>query len=192
MESFFYWIQSVLTAHTFLSPLVYLMSHVLLAVFLIPCSPMTLIAGALWGKWLGLMLSIVSAFLSSCTTFWLSRRFLREKIHGFLSKRYAKTDWFLHQTKKHGWKFVATVQLNPAAPASALGYLFGLTGIEFSVYALFAFVFMLPLQFILVLCGDAFFAVFIRNESWVLMGLLTVLMLVYLGYRFFWKNRALS
>jgi len=178
----FHAVQLFLAHHVLLAPFVYVISHILFAVCLIPCSPMAVIAGALWGKWLGLGLSIASAFLSSCTTFGLSRYFLRNKIYTFMVKRYTKTDWFLAQTKKHGWKFVATVQLNPAAPGSSLGYLFGLTGIAFSVYAFFLILFMLPLQFILVMCGDVFPALLTGKTVWVLTTVFLIAML-YLVYR---------
>lgn len=151
----FHWLQTFLAHHAIIAPIIFAVTHIFFAVFLIPCSPMPIIAGALWGKWLGLIISTVSAVLSSCTTFWLSRRFFKKRIYAFLSKRYAKTDWFLEQTKKHSWKFIASIQTNPAAPASTFGYLFGLSSIDFPVYAFFSFVFNLPLQIILVMFGDS-------------------------------------
>ena len=170
-----------LAQHPVCAPIIYIISHIIFAICLIPCSPMAVIAGVLWGKWLGLGISIGSAFLSSCTTFGLSRFFLKDRIHTFMLKRYAKTDWFLAQTKKHGWKFVATVQLNPAAPGSSLGYLFGLTGIEFSVYAFFLLLFMLPLQLLLVVCGDSFIEVLQGQLSWIFLIAMGIL-LGYLGF----------
>lgn len=164
-------IQSFLLHHAIISPIVYALLHVLFAICCIPCSPMAVIAGALWGKWLGLGVSISSAILSSCATFGLSRLLMKEKIYNYLIKRYAKTDWFLAQTKKHGWKFVATVQLNPAAPGSTLGYLFGLTDIKFSIYALFSILFMLPLQLILVLCGSSFSSLLSKSVPWFFLGI---------------------
>ncbi|MDP3705857.1 MAG: VTT domain-containing protein [Legionellaceae bacterium] len=181
LSAIFHTIQVFMTHHMVLSPLIYVLSHILFAICLVPCSPMAVIAGVLWGKWLGLGISITAAFLSSCTTFGLSRLLLRKKIHAFMSKRYAKTDWFLAQTKQHGWKFVATVQLNPAAPGSSLGYLFGLTGIEFSVYAFFLVLFMLPLQIILVICGDSFPELLSGNAPWIFAAVM-VLAVVYLLY----------
>lgn len=174
-------IHHFLSLHPVFAPVIYVLSHVVFAICLIPCSPMALIAGVLWGKWLGLGISICSAFLSSCTTFALARFFLKEKIRAFMSKRYRKTDWFLAQTQKHGWKFVAAVQLNPAAPGSSLGYLFGLTGVEFSVYAFFLLLFMLPLQLLLVFCGDSFIEVIQGQLSWIFIIALGIL-LGYFGF----------
>lgn len=181
----FNWTQSLLLQHALLSPIFYVLFHIVFAICLIPCSPMALIAGAIWGKWLGLGLSILAAFLSSCTTFCLSRRLLKKKIYALLSKRYSKTDWFLQQTKQHGWKFVASVQLNPAAPASTLGYLFGLTGIELSRYALLTLLFMMPLQVILVIVGDSFSKALLGQLSWIILGGLMVLISAIAVYKIF-------
>lgn len=174
-------LQSYLAVHTLLAPFVFAFFHIVFAVCIIPCSPMALIAGALWGKWLGLGISIASAFLASCTTFALARLLFRKKIYSFLVKKYAKTDWFLEQTKKHGWKFVAFTQLNPAAPGSTLGYIFGLTEISFSVYAIFLLVFMLPLQVILVLCGDSMPTLLTGKMPWLLL-LVMLLVILYFVY----------
>ena len=188
LANMFHWTHSFLVHHELLSPVAFVISHILFAIVLIPCSPMAVIAGAIWGKWLGLLISVCAAFLSSCSTFWLSRRFLKGKIYQFLKKRYPKTDWFLEQTKKHGWKFVATVQLNPAAPASTLGYLFGLTGIEFSVYAFFLILFMMPLQILLVICGDSFPKLMTGSVPWILAGVPLIILVAYLTYGLFFRK----
>jgi uncharacterized membrane protein YdjX (TVP38/TMEM64 family) len=175
------WMQVFLAHHSILAPILYTVFHVIFAVCIIPCSPMAVIAGVLWGKWLGLAISIFAACLSSFVTFWLARIFFRKRLYDFFSKRYKKTDWFLEQTRKNGWKFVATVQLNPAAPGSTLGYIFGLTEISFSVYAFFLLLFMLPLQIILVMCGDSLLWLLSGKAPWILLAIM-LLAIVYLLY----------
>ena len=186
---FFEALEHYLVLHPILAPIVYAGVHILCAVFFIPCSPMAIIAGILWGNTLGLLISVVSAFLASSTTFWLARRFIKNRLYAILSKRYAKTDWFLEQTRKHGWKFVATVQLNPAAPASTLGYLFGLTAIDFWVYAGFAMLFMLPLQFIFVFGGSYLPTLITQHTSWLFIGI-SLAITIYLLYNFLSKKNS--
>lgn len=181
LANIFEWMQVYLSQHAILAPFLYTVFHIIFAVCIIPCSPMAIIAGVLWGKWLGLAISICAAFLSSCTTFWLARRFFHNRVYKFLVSKFPKTDWFLEQTRKSGWKFVASVQLNPAAPGSTLGYLFGLTKISFTVYAFFLLIFMLPLQIILVLCGDSMPELLSGKVSWVLL-LVMCLAIAYLLY----------
>lgn len=184
---FFEGLEHYLALHPILAPVLFAVTHILCAVFFIPCSPMAIIAGVLWGQWLGLGISILSAFFASSTTFWLARRFFRDKLYRMLSKKYPKTDWFLEQTRQQGWRFVATVQLNPAAPSSTLGYLFGLTGIEFYVYAFFAILFMLPLQFIFVIGGHYFPSLATQHTAWFLIGI-TLAITIYLLYNLLFKK----
>src|SRR3990167_8045737 len=96
---FFYWLHTYLAARPVLSPILFTIFHMACAICIIPCSPMPVIAGLLWGKWLGLGISIFAAFVSACTTFWLARIFFRKTIYAFLAKRFKKTDWFLEQTE---------------------------------------------------------------------------------------------
>lgn len=192
MTGVYQWIQQYLVLHPLFSPLLFIFFHILFAACLIPCSPMAVIAGLLWGNWMGLAISTLAAFVSSCCTFGLSRIFLKNKIYRFFSKRYPRTDWFLESTKKHGWKFVASVQLNPVAPGSALGYLFGLTNIEFSVYARYLILFMLPLQLLLVAAGGSLSQVLNSGEiSWLYLELIIFIFAVYLVYRIY-KNKSIG
>lgn len=185
----FQWVHYFLMQYPMLSPVLYILLHILFAVCIIPCSPMAVIAGALWGQWLGLSLSILSAFFSSCVTFGLARFLFKDKVYRFLKKRYAKTDWFLEQTQKQGWKFVASVQLNPAAPGSTLGYLFGLTHIEFLVYAKYVLLFMIPLQVLLVFVGDTFTKVYFGRWPWIGIGILFIFLMIYVVMRVFMRRR---
>ena len=178
-----------LVQHPLEAPLFFILMHLVFAVCLLPCSPMALIAGALWGTWTGLLISVAAAFLSSCMTFGLSRFFLKERIVRFLSKRYPHTDWFFEQTKKHGWKFVAFIYLNPTAPASTSGYLFGLTKIDFNVYALLILVFMLPLQILLVVFGSAFTTSLLRWNLGMILVCLVSLTGVYMLCNYIIKRK---
>ena len=193
MAGIFEWIQHYLALHPFTSPVIYVLLHILFATCLIPCSPMTVIAGLLWGKWLGLIISVLGAFLSSCFTFGLSRVFFKNRVYQFLSKRYPQTDWFLEKTKVHGWKFVASAQLNPVVPGSVLGYLFGLTKIEFTLYAVYVILFMLPLQLLLVITGDSIPKIVDSNgSSWFVVEAVVILFLVLFVYKKMKKTKKRS
>ena len=172
-------IQEYLEYYPIIAPFLYILIHIFLAIFFIPCSPMTLIAGILWGKWLGLILSMAGAYLSTNITFWLARRFIRRKIYRLLRRRYPKIKWFLNKSQQHGWKFVAGVQLTPAAPASTLGYLFGLTRISYKAYAILTLIFMLPLQIAVVWLGDSVSVIISTRRYEVFFGSLLLFIATY-------------
>lgn len=166
VENFLGWIHPILSIHPVAAPIIFIGVHILLAVFFLPCSPMTLMAGALWGGIYGLAVSIFAAMLSSAITFLLSRSFLHGKIERFLMHRYPKVDELLAQATVHDWKLIAVSQLNPLIPASTMGYAFGLSRITFARYLLFSGIFMLPLQALFVMTGHSVTSLFTSDGQW--------------------------
>jgi uncharacterized membrane protein YdjX (TVP38/TMEM64 family) len=166
MEHFLGWISLILLKYPLAAPLVFIGVHTLMAAFCLPCSPMTLMAGALWGGVYGLVISMVAAIVSSATTFLLSRSILHGKIENFLVHRFPKVTELLGQAAPHDLKIIAVSQLNPLVPASTLGYVFGLSSITLKRYILFSTIFMLPLQILFVLTGHSVIVLFVSGRHW--------------------------
>lgn len=166
MQYFLGWIQPVVTNYPLGAPVVFVVVHILMAVFFVPCSPMTLMAGALWGEIYGIVISMVAAIASSATTFLLSRSFLRGRIEFFLVRRYPKVAELLAQAADHDWKIIAVSQMNPLIPASTLGYVFGLSNVAIKRYLVFSMIFMLPLQVLFVMTGHSVVGLFLANGKW--------------------------
>ena len=148
-------IRPFLEEHNQAAPAIFIFLHIVMAVFVLPCSIMTLLAGALWGGVFGLAISMLAALLSSVATFVLARSFLREPIRNFLFSRYFTISQFLERVELHDWKVIALSNLNPLIPASTLGYAFGLSKISLRRYVKFSAIFMLPLQIIFVFTGKS-------------------------------------
>lgn len=180
VEHFLVWIQPILFNHPLAAPIVFIGVHTLMAVLFLPCSPMTLMAGALWGGVYGLAISMVAAMVSSATTFLLSRSFLRGKIESFLVHRYPKVAELLVQTAAHDWKIIAVSQLNPLMPSSTMGYAFGLSRVTFTRYLLFSGIFMLPLQALFVMTGHSVTSLFAADGNWELALALIFLVTIFL------------
>lgn len=166
LEHFLGWLHPFLSDYPLAAPLVFIGVHTLMAVFFLPCSPMTLLAGALWGGVYGLAISMFAAIASSATTFFLSRSFLHSKIEGFLAHRYPKVAELLVQASVHDWKIIAVSQMNPLIPASSMGYVLGLSHITFRRYLLFSVVFMFPLQVLFVMTGHSAVSLLMSDGQW--------------------------
>lgn len=167
-ENFLGWIHPILSSHPLAAPIVFIGVHTLMAILFLPCSPMTLMAGALWGGAYGLVISAVAAIASSAATFLLSRSFLHARIESFLMNRYPKVSGLLAQAAVYDWKLIAVSQLNPLIPASTMGYAFGLSRITLARYLLFSGIFMLPLQILFVMTGHSVTNLFASDGQWVL------------------------
>jgi uncharacterized membrane protein YdjX (TVP38/TMEM64 family) len=166
VEYFLYWVSPILADHPFVAPIIFIAIHIALAACFLPCSPMALMAGALWGGGYGLLISVVAATAASASTFLLSRSFLHDKIEQFLKQRYPKAAEMLTQAAEHDWKIIAVSQMNPLMPSSTLGYVFGLSKVSFRRYLVFTLVFMLPLQLLFVMTGHSLVGLFISGVHW--------------------------
>ena len=123
---------------------------------------MSLMAGILWGNQKGLFLSILASLLSCTSTFIIARYIFKEKIDKYIKLKYPKTINFINISEKNDWKFIALTQINPILPASALGYLYGLSNVSIIRFIVFSAIFMMPLQYITVILGSSVVNLFIE------------------------------
>ena len=70
--------------HPFFGPIAFVIIQVFMAILFLPCSPLTILAGALWGGWYGFLISITATIFSMAVIFGLSRSFFRERIKFFI------------------------------------------------------------------------------------------------------------
>lgn len=141
-----------LKAHPYAAPVLLVAVQSLLAALLLPCSPLTVMAGLLWGVWAGLVYSTLATLAASLVTFLLGRYAVR----GWLTRRMA--GGWARQTlaliERFGWKASAVAHANPVFPGSSLGYAFGASAIPLPAFAVGALVGNLPLQLLMVKTGD--------------------------------------
>ncbi len=112
-----------LTNHPVLAPFALVASQVLLASFVLPCSPLTALAGILWGFEFGIFYSTIATIISSLWTFL------------------------------YRWKASMIAHANPVFPGASLGYAFGLSNVSVRSFAFGALVGTLPLQLMMVGIG---------------------------------------
>lgn len=172
-------IQSILSSYPLAAPIIFIGAHTLMAILFLPCSPMTLMAGALWGGVYGLVISMIAAITSSTATFLLSRSFLHGKIENLLKHRYPKVAELLAQVAAHDWKIIAVAQINPLIPSSTMGYAFGLSRVTLKRYLLFSAIFMLPLQTLFVMTGHSVVGLLATDGQWGMALTLILLVVVF-------------
>jgi len=165
MVNFLDWAHLILSNYPLAAPVVFVGLNALMAVFFLPCSWMTLTAGALWGEAYGLVISMVAAIVSLATTFLLSRSFLHRRIECFIMHRHPNVAGLAAQAAVYDWKLIAATQLNPLVPASVMCYGFGISRVSFAKYLLFSGAFMIPLQVLFVLTGHSVTGSITSKES---------------------------
>ncbi|GMH34217.1 hypothetical protein BSKO_02051 [Bryopsis sp. KO-2023] len=104
-------------------------------VCVVPGPVMAIIAGALYGKFLGGMLVWTSGTIGQSATFLLGRFLLRDWVVNFASKHISKFQIIDTVISREGWKLVLLLRLSPLLPDSLLNYVLSVTSIKYFHYA---------------------------------------------------------
>lgn len=119
----------------------------------LPYSPFAVIAGAVFGSWLGMFATIFSATLGAVFAFIIGRYFL----HDFFWKKFKKNKIYrkvLEEDHKHVLRFILISRLMPQAPFDMVSYFAGITTIRLWKFALANILGMLPIVILLSFFGS--------------------------------------
>jgi uncharacterized membrane protein YdjX (TVP38/TMEM64 family) len=135
-----------------LGAMVFALTYVVLTIFLVPGSALTLGAGAIFGLWRGAVTVIVGANLGALCSFMLARTFLREKVEQWakVNPKFAALD---RAIGREGFKMILLSRLSPVFPFTLLNYLLGLSKVRVRSYVLANMIGMLPGTFLYVYLG---------------------------------------
>jgi len=159
-----------------LGPLVFMGVYAVATVAALPGSALSIVAGAIFGPVLGVIVVIFAATLGAGLAFLVSRYFARSSIERWLegNEKFRKLD---ELTARHGDIMVAITRLVPIFPFNLLNYGFGLTRVAFKTYIVWSFVCMLP-GTILYVVGSAAVAEAVREGKvpWVLVVVVAMIL----------------
>ena len=133
----------------YIAPLLFILLFSLSTLLFLPTIPFVLAGGALFGPVIGTLINLLGATLGAAGAFLISRHLGTAWLP---SKKSAHLHRLTHRIEHHGWKSVALLRLTPA-PFSLVNYGFGLTEINFRLYALTTFIFLIPYKIIATYCG---------------------------------------
>ena len=118
----------------------------------LPASPLTLVAGAVFGLELGVLWVTLGANLGASLCFWLVRRLGRSSLEQVLGARLTRADRLAEVAGFHG---LLALRLIPIVPFNALNVAAGLTPIPWRSYALATALGILPGTIVYVFFADA-------------------------------------
>jgi uncharacterized membrane protein YdjX (TVP38/TMEM64 family) len=124
-----------------------------IVVAFIPGGPLQIVAGALYGPLLGMLICLVGTAMATATIFFLVRRFGAPVISLFVDVRDVTQYTFLKDAKRLEWLTVILFFI-PGAPKDALTYLFALTAIPLSRFLVLSTLARLPAMVTSILAGD--------------------------------------
>lgn len=141
-------LQGLVTAHPLLAPFVFSLIYISVVALSLPvATPLSLLAGFLFGVVFGTLLVVVSATVGACATFFLARTFFRE--------------YFMEKVRAYGYdasRFgtfgdVLIARLIPAVPFWFINAVSGLTNVRLGAYAIATIMGIAPFSFVYVLAG---------------------------------------
>ena len=150
----------------------FVLVYILACIFLIPGSPLTVGAGAVFGFWTGLILVSVGSTLGSVAAFLISRYLAS----GFIEKKIDKSHKFSAMDmaiKREGWKIIFLARLSPIIPFFLLNYALGLTKIRLRTYIISSWAGMIPGTVLYTYIGSLGKTILTTEKSladWVILG----------------------
>jgi len=122
------------------------------ALLLIPCFPLTLAAGAIFGPVQGTLLNLLGATAGATAAFKVSRYLAGDWARQMASGR---LESIVSGVESGGWQYVAVMRLIPVVPYILLNYAFGLTRIRWTRYVMASFFAMIPAAAVCAVSGYA-------------------------------------
>ena len=138
-----------------IAPLIYIGLYLVSTVFFLPGSPVTVLAGFVFGPLWGVFYASVASIISVSVAFLIARYVARDLVEGWVkdNAQFRKID---EQVEEQGWRILMFTRLVPIFPFNLQNYAYGLTSIRFSTYVLVSAIFMLPGTTVFVQLGGAF------------------------------------
>ena len=138
-----------------IAPLVYIGLYLVSTVFFLPGTPITVLAGFVFGPLWGVFYASIASIISVSVAFLIARYMARDLVENWVkdNAQFRKID---KQVEEQGWRIVMLTRLVPIFPFNLQNYAYGLTSIRFSTYVLVSAIFMLPGTAVFVQLGGAF------------------------------------
>jgi uncharacterized membrane protein YdjX (TVP38/TMEM64 family) len=121
----------------------YMLLFLIASLFFIPISGLILIAGTLYGFWMGYLLVAVSGLVSIAVTYGLGKRLWRKRVEA-LRRDHPRFETVYEAISKQGPMLVFLIRLNPLLPFSLINYLFTIPKLDFRKYLLSSFLGLTP------------------------------------------------
>ena len=109
--------------------------YVVIVLLILPASWLSLLAGFLYGTYLGSIIVFLAAVTGASLAFYISKSFLSIKLKNVIN-RFSRLSLMEQVVQKGGLKLILLARLSPIFPFSILNYFYGLNNIKFRDFAL--------------------------------------------------------
>lgn len=110
----------------------------------LPGVTFAILAGLLFGPWLGTFACSVATTIGAAIAFLVGRFFLQDSIRPMVIKNKLLKKWLFDSTGKNQIFILMITRLVPIFPYNLQNFAYGITDIKFSTYTIGSLLFMLP------------------------------------------------
>jgi uncharacterized membrane protein YdjX (TVP38/TMEM64 family) len=153
----------------------YLAVFVLASLFFIPVSGLIVMAGTLYGFWMGYLLAAFSATVAVAVCYAVGKKLWRRRVEE-LRRGHPRFESVLEAVSRHGNLLVLLIRLNPFLPFTVLNYLFTIPKLDPRMYLFCSFLALTPDIFFYLYVGHVGnellrnpYAISIR--TWIILGM---------------------
>lgn len=114
------------------------------SVLAVPGVTFAVIAGVLFGPWLGTLLCLAATTLGAVVSFLAGRFFLKDLVKPMLAKSPMLQRVLFDETGRSAMILLMITRLAPIFPFNLQNFAYGVTDIPLSSYTLYTFIFMAP------------------------------------------------
>ena len=132
--------------------LLFIFIYVISVIFILPASWLSILAGFLYGTFVGSIVVFIAAFIGASISFFISRNFLAKRVNSLINK-FSKLDLLENIVQKGGLKLIILTRLSPLFPFSLLNYFYGLNKIEYRKFSI-SLIFIAPGTFLYCSLGN--------------------------------------
>lgn len=155
-------------------------------VLALPGVTFAILAGILFGPWLGTICCSLATTIGAAFAFLAGRFFLKESIRPVAVKNKYLRKMLFDETGKNEIFILMITRLVPLFPFNLQNFAYGITDIKFTTYFLFSFVFMLPGTAMYTL-GTA--GLVDKENRWVYIGMAVLLAAAVIGLGKFFQKK---
>ena len=113
----------------------FVLIYILIVLLILPASWLSLLAGFLYGSYIGSIIVFIAASFGASAAFFISKSFFAPKLKNVIS-RYPKLSVLEQVVQRGGVKLIFLARLSPIFPFSILNYFYGSNNIKFKDFAL--------------------------------------------------------
>ena len=153
----------------------YVAVFILASVFFIPISGLIIMAGTLYGPWMGFLLAAFSATLAVAVCYAVGKKLWKQRVEQ-LRHDHPRLENVLEAVSRHGNILVFLIRLNPFLPFTVLNYLFTIPKLDPKKYLISSFLALTPDIFFYLYVGHVGNALLedpseVKPLTWVLLGM---------------------